>query len=148
MPRVPTRTLINLKARSLNSWTSQFLETLVQEPRVMSSPTDTIDISIGAQLSRVAEGFPATVLIRVLLHHFAVHNVVQFIRNAQSWNQIYYKSRLVYDSIQKLVEQLDDADGSAEVITLWKTFQLYTAAIIPLEKWVVWVFIFHPGLSL
>jgi len=106
-----------------------------------SSPKDAVDMSITSQVTKVVEGLPATDLIKVLLRHIAA-DVAQFHRNAQSWNQVYYRSRLVYDAIQVLMQQIDSADEAAEVMALWEAFQRYTAAIIPLEKCVRILFLF------
>ncbi|KAF9557332.1 hypothetical protein CPC08DRAFT_819932 [Agrocybe pediades] len=101
-------------------------------PKASPSPSDALDLSITAQLAKIGEGFPATDLIKVLLRHIAI-DLAQFVRNAQCSNQVYYRSRLVYDAIQELMKKIDGASDTDTTI-IWETFQRYTAAIIPLEK--------------
>ncbi|KIK07761.1 hypothetical protein K443DRAFT_673027 [Laccaria amethystina LaAM-08-1] len=80
----------------------------------------------------VAEGNPATEMIKLLLGHID-KEAVQFKRSKASSKQILTKANDVYNGIQQHIEDIKKKTEKAEELE-WTKFKSYTEAIPPLER--------------
>jgi len=80
----------------------------------------------------VAEGNPATEMIKLLLGHIN-REAVQFKRSKTSSKQILTKANDIYNGIQQHIEDIKKKTEKAEEPE-WTKFKTYTEAIPPLER--------------
>jgi len=85
------------------------------------------DITIATEMEKISEGLPATDLARELLRFFKAYSSNG--RDAQLLGQVFYRSLVVYDEIQKCMRTLQLSEDQD-----WVNFDKYTGAIPPLER--------------
>ena len=83
-------------------------------------------------LITVADGDPATEMIKLLLTHINAEEP-QFKRAKSSTKQILTKANDVYNGIQQLIQDIKKKMEKAEEPE-WTKFKAYTEAIPPLER--------------
>ncbi|KAF8972696.1 hypothetical protein BDZ97DRAFT_851815 [Flammula alnicola] len=90
---------------------------------------DSAFITDNADSWDMAEGSPFTDLIKVLLQHIAGDAAAgKYARNPFSSIQVYLRARVIYNTIQDLIEEVETSDNAD-----WDAFDKYTSAIPPLE---------------
>jgi hypothetical protein len=86
-------------------------------------------LSVIDEIDNILDGSPATDLAKVLVKNL-IADLSNVQRNIRTYFQLLRKIVLVYNSIQSLIEKVHTPPNVD-----WESFEQYTAAIEPLERY-------------